>query len=376
MADKNPSGLTAASSPDGTEIVHVVQGGNSRKLTLDDILAITHTHAISDVTDLQTALDDKIDDSQAGAGGLSVLGAADASAVRAAAGVIIGTDVQAYDAQLTDLAGLSYASNALKVVRVNAGETAFELAAVGTGDMLSTNNLSDLDDAATARTNLGLGAAAVKATGTSGNTVPLLDGANTWSADQIVPDEAYDATAWNGSLEVPTKNAMRDKIEGISASVASNIRRAASSFTSVGTPANTVETDLQSYTLPAATLSSDGQSVRLRASGTLAATSRSRAVRLYFGGTQICNVGPTTNSGLVSWLMDVIVHRTGAATQLATGWTGNNFINATTVTNGVVRATPAETLSGDVLIKVTGQSGGSAIANDVTCDQFLVEVLP
>lgn len=35
--------------------------------------------------------------------------------------------------------------------------------------------------------------------------------------DVVVPDEAYDATAWNGSLEVPTKNALRDKIETISA---------------------------------------------------------------------------------------------------------------------------------------------------------------
>lgn len=35
----------------------------------------------------------------------------------------------------------------------------------------------------------------------------------TMTAALIVPDEAYDATAWNGSLEVPTKNAVRDKIE-------------------------------------------------------------------------------------------------------------------------------------------------------------------
>lgn len=35
----------------------------------------------------------------------------------------------------------------------------------------------------------------------------------TFSGDVIVPDEAYDATAWNGNLEVPTKNAVRDKIE-------------------------------------------------------------------------------------------------------------------------------------------------------------------
>lgn len=33
--------------------------------------------------------------------------------------------------------------------------------------------------------------------------------------DVIVPDEAYDPTAWNGNLEVPTKNAIRDKIETI-----------------------------------------------------------------------------------------------------------------------------------------------------------------
>jgi hypothetical protein len=85
--DKNPSALTAAGTPDGTEAWHVVQAGNSRKLTLDQALAKQHNHAISDVTGLQTALDAKLDDSQAGAGGLAVLGAADAAAVRAAASV-------------------------------------------------------------------------------------------------------------------------------------------------------------------------------------------------------------------------------------------------------------------------------------------------
>lgn len=34
--------------------------------------------------------------------------------------------------------------------------------------------------------------------------------------DLEVLDEAYDATSWNGSLEVPTKNAVRDKIESLS----------------------------------------------------------------------------------------------------------------------------------------------------------------
>lgn len=41
-------------------------------------------------------------------------------------------------------------------------------------------------------------------------------GIKTFSSDPIIPDEAYDATNWNGSLEPPTKNAVRDKIESMS----------------------------------------------------------------------------------------------------------------------------------------------------------------
>jgi hypothetical protein len=58
---------------------------------------------------------------------------ASASTARTNLGLAIGTNVQAYDAQLADLASLSYGSNALKVVRVNAGETAFELATASGG---------------------------------------------------------------------------------------------------------------------------------------------------------------------------------------------------------------------------------------------------
>lgn len=42
-----------------------------------------------------------------------------------------------------------------------------------------------------------------------------LSNANTWLADQSVPDEAYGA-GWDGSVEVPTKNAVYDKIESLS----------------------------------------------------------------------------------------------------------------------------------------------------------------
>ncbi len=55
---------------------------------------------------------------------------ADEAALKASINLEIGVDVQAWDTQLDSLAGLAYGGNALKVVRVNAGETGFELATV------------------------------------------------------------------------------------------------------------------------------------------------------------------------------------------------------------------------------------------------------
>lgn len=43
--------------------------------------------------------------------------------------------------------------------------------------------------------------------------LPLSGG--TLTGDLIVPDQVYDATNWDGNLEVPTKNAVRDKIESL-----------------------------------------------------------------------------------------------------------------------------------------------------------------
>lgn len=62
---------------------------------------------------------------------------------------------QGLDTQLTSLAALSYTGNASKYVRINAGETDFEVVTLaGGGDLVSTNNLSDVTSAATAFGNI------------------------------------------------------------------------------------------------------------------------------------------------------------------------------------------------------------------------------
>ena len=102
----------------------------------------------------------------------------------------IGSTVQAYDAQLTSVAALAYAGNALKVVRVNATETDFELAAAVTGTVTSvaqtfTGGLISVAGSPVTTS----GTLALTVAGTSGG-IPYFSGATTWATSAALAANA------------------------------------------------------------------------------------------------------------------------------------------------------------------------------------------
>lgn len=125
------------------------------------------------------------------------------------------------------------------------------------------------------------------------------------------------------------------------------------------------ETDLLTYTLPASTLISNGQAVRVTSWGSLANNANAKTIKIYFGATSITLYNST--GGNITWVVQMLVMRTGAASQAAVIIGG--------VQSGApigLTSSPAETLANAVVIKTTGTGVAN---NDIVNTGLVVEIL-
>ena len=131
----------------------------------------------------------------------------------------------------------------------------------------------------------------------------------------------------------------------------------------------TSEEVLATYTLPANTLSANGKAIRVRAWLSHAANTNASTMRIRFGGvggTQISAMSSAASGDAI--VLEAIVIRTGAATQIANGHSRTHGGSS-----AVYNSAPTQTLSGGVALVVTGLTAVSA--GDVTFLGMLVEAL-
>lgn len=113
---------------------------------------------------------------------------------------------------------------------------------------------------------------------------------------------------------------------------------------------STGETDLFTYSLPANTLATNGDSVEITCWGSNTNSANVKTLRVYFGSTVI-STSTIAGGTPYNWLLKGEVFRTGATSQ-------ESYCN--NQGGSIDIQTPAATLSGAVTIKITGQGGASS----------------
>ncbi len=171
------------------------------------------------------------------------------------------------------------------------------------------------------------------------------------------------------TVTVPQLNRLSENIRHLKEQADQAVVRLSTNTTTVGN-VGTGEDDLMTYSLAAGVLDANGKGVRITCGGRFRDIAEARTLKLYFGGTVVFQIGFSDPGANYSWRLVAEVVRTGAATQVSFATfigsqAGNNSGDESTR-----RATPGETLSGAVTIKVTGESSSS---DNIQQDLMIIE---
>lgn len=133
--------------------------------------------------------------------------------------------------------------------------------------------------------------------------------------------------------------------------------------------ASASEQTLMTFTVPAFVLSS-GRGIRVRGWGETAANATLKTIRLYFGATVVAMNDVTTTPNGDDWLVEGEVFFDAAGRQEAIGEARVSDILQT-----VTRTAPAENEAAAIIVRVTGEPGVGAAANDIVQEGFAVYFL-
>jgi hypothetical protein len=140
--------------------------------------------------------------------------------------------------------------------------------------------------------------------------------------------------------------------------------------TSVGNGADLTEDTLQSFTIPSAQLRNVGDIIRVKAGGTMGATTDVKAARVRMAGSNMAQVTSAVAGG-TAWAIEVDVQKTGPSAQILSGW---GLAQSTVVT--ALTAATVLTDTGTIALTVTGQNTTNPVAGSITCRYLTVEYLP
>jgi hypothetical protein len=141
-----------------------------------------------------------------------------------------------------------------------------------------------------------------------------------------------------------------------------------SSTTSVCTAADTNETTLWTFNLPANTLNEDGKAIRINATVLYGATANNKTIKVKLGAT--AGYTFTTAANGIPGSLSVLITRTGASAESASG----SDLRGTAGFNVGSQLVLAEDLTTQLAVSLTGQNAVAA-ASDVCSKSVTVELL-